>query len=139
MHSLYDILSDYQAADSIVILAVTKVHQSSMEVELKKRNISSYIKLSEGLIYELRRKRQKEKAQEAELKKEIKEGNSIGYLTPGYLDTDYAERRLIIDKIKDAFYVAMPKESADFMLMDDVYKVEWAVNGSLLLSRRIST
>ncbi len=125
VHSLDDILSDYQAADSIVILAVTKVHQSFMEDELKKRNISSYIKLSEGLIYELRRKRQKEKAQEAELKKEIKEGNSIGYLTPGYLDTDYAERRLIIDKIKDAFYVAMPKESADFMLMDDVYKVEW--------------
>lgn len=125
VRSLDDVLSDYQASDIIIILAVTKTYQSSMEEELKKRKISSYIKLSERLLYELERKRQGEKAREAELKKETIEGNTVGYLTPGYLDTDYAERRLVVDKIKDAFYVAMPKESAEILLEDDISETDW--------------
>lgn len=125
VRSIDDVLGDYQASDIIIILAVTKTYHTSMEEELKKRKISSYIKLSEKLLYELRRERQKEKAKEAELKKEMIEGNSIGYLTPGYLDTDYAERRLVVDKIKDAFYVAMPKESAEILLEDDISETDW--------------
>lgn len=125
VRSIDNVLSDYQASDIIIILAVTKIYQSSMEEELRKRKISSYIKLSERLLSELRRERQKEKAQEAELKKEVIKGNSIGYLTPGYLDTDYAEKRLIVDKIKDVFYVAMPKESAEVLLEDDASEMDW--------------
>ena len=125
VRSIDDILDDCKVSDIIIILSVTKTYQTSMEEELKKRKTSSYIKLSEGLIYELRLKRQKEKAKEAELKKEIIEGNSIGYLTPGYLDTDYAERRVVVDKIKDAFYVAMPKESAEILLEDKSSEIDW--------------
>ncbi len=125
VRSIDDVLGDYQASDIIIILAVTKTYHTSMEEELKKRKISSYIKLSEKLLYELRREGQKEKAKEAELKKEIIERISIGYLTPGYLDTDYAERRLVVDKIKDAFYVAMPKESTEILLEDDTDGADW--------------
>lgn len=122
---LDDILNYYQEVELIIILAVTKTHQFSMEGELKRRKISFYIKISDVLLYELERENQKSDARKAELKKKDLAGRTVGYLMPGYLNTNYAEQRLIIDKIKDAFYVAMPKESADFILMDNAYKTKW--------------
>ena len=123
--SLDDILNDDQTVNKVIILAVTKIYQTSMEEELRKRKIDSYIKLSERLLYELERERQKEKAREAELIKKMMDGNTVGYLTPGYLNTNYAEQRLIVDKIDDASYVAMPKESAEMLLEDNSYEISW--------------
>lgn len=119
VRAIDNILRDHQAEDLCIILAVTKVYQSSMEEELKKRKIRSYIKLSYILHYELEREKQKFDAREAELKKKALIGDTVGYLTPGYLDTDYAEKRLIIDKIENVSYVAMPKETVDITHTDN--------------------
>lgn len=109
------ILSDYQAANLVIVLGVTKTHLPSMEQELKKRKISSYFKLSDILLYELEREKQKFDAKEAELKKNVLTEKTVGYLTPGYLNTNYAEKRLVIDKINDASYVAIPKETTEII------------------------
>lgn len=120
--SLDDIINCYESADLTIILAVTKKHQSSMEEELKKRNISSYIKLSDTLLYELEREKQKSDAREAELKKKVLTGITVGFLSPGYFNTDYAEKRLVINRMRDVSYVAVPKETPDIVHLDNEYE-----------------
>ncbi|MCI8374273.1 MAG: glycosyltransferase [Lachnospiraceae bacterium] len=123
VRTLDDILSNYLSKDITIILAVTDVHLNSMKTELEKRKISSYIELSQALIYELIRQDRKFLARKAEVNKtkNVLE-NTVGYLSPGYLDTDYAEQRLIINKIYEAVYKALPKETAEITLIGTDYE-----------------
>ena len=69
VRTLDDILSNYLSKDITIILAVTDVHLNSMKTELEKRKISSYIELSQALIYELIRQDRKFLARKAEVNK----------------------------------------------------------------------
>ncbi len=106
-----------------VILAVTDLNKPLMKTELEKRNISSYLELSEALLYEIARKNRQLDAEIAEMEKKPKENQTmIGYLFPGYLDANYAEKRLIIDKINDVTYIKMPKETVQIPCIGTHYE-----------------
>lgn len=106
-----------------IILGVTESNKLSMKAELKKRNINSYIELSKALIYEITRKNRQLDAEVAEMSKKPTAGQiAIGYLFPGYLDTNYAEERLIIGKVEDTVYIKMPKETARITCIGTQYE-----------------
>ena len=119
VYCLNDVLELFSGRELELILAVTKQNRPSMEDELKRRGIGCYIILSDALLYVIAREERKLIAREAQVVKKAndaekgdeKVGKTVGYVVPGYLDTDYAEERLIIDKIKGTAYVAMPKET----------------------------
>lgn len=112
-----------------IILAVTETNKLSMEEELKKRNIHSYMVVSEPLLYEVTRKNRQSDAEAAEkMKKSKKNQITVGYLFPGYLDANYAEERLIIDKIDDITYIKMPKETAPIACIGTQYEEDIAAH-----------
>ena len=92
-----------------IILAVTKLHESEMIRELVNRGIEDYFIISEAFLYEMRQYVMKINALTFQMHKKD-ENPAIGYLEPGYLDTNYAEERLIINKVAGATYYALPKE-----------------------------
>lgn len=117
VYCLNDVLELFSARDLNLILAVTKHNQPSMEEELKRRGIQCYITLSDALLYVMAREERKLTAREAQAAKKAQDAEkeksekTVGYLVPGYLDTNYAEERLIIGKIEEAAYIPMPKET----------------------------
>lgn len=117
VYCLDDVLELFSGRDIKLILAATRQNQPSMEDELKKRGIGGYIMLSDALLYVMAREERKLIAREAQAAKKAydaekeKSKKTVGYLVPGYLDTDYAEERLIIGKIKGAAYIPIPKET----------------------------
>lgn len=114
IYSLEYILQSYRQKDIIFIIAATGFNQLSIKKELDNRNVTSYLELSETVICQMIHENREKNARKAELNKERKPGKTIGYLKPGYLDSDYAEERLIINKIAEVSYIAMPKETAYF-------------------------
>ncbi len=121
VYGIDSILQDEYLDEIIIILAVTKTNSYSMEKELEKRKIHSYILLSDVLFYKMAAENRKLDAEEAELNKHESTGKKVGYLAPGYLDSDYAEKRLIIDKIEEVSYTAIPKEMSEFVCIDSEY------------------
>jgi glycosyltransferase involved in cell wall biosynthesis len=110
--------------DAFVVVSVMKLTQPDLEKNLNDRGIMNYLVLSEALIYEMRNKvfaiRAAEKGREQDLKPY--EDNTVGYVYPGYMDTDYAEKRLIIGKLSDKKYIRIPKEIADFRCIGTKYE-----------------
>ena len=128
VYCLDDVIELFPDRDLTFILAVTKQNQPSMEEELKRRGIQCYIMLSDALLYVMTREERKLIAREAQAAKKIhdaekeKYGKTVGYLVPGYLDTDYAEERLIIGKIEGVAYIPMPKETIWFPCIGTRYE-----------------
>ena len=119
VYCLDDILSLRQKADLKIILAVTECHRCSMEEELKKRQVTSCIELQDRLFYQITMENRKLDAEKAEAGKRKGESDeTVGYLSPGYLDTNYAEQRLVIGRIEGAAYEAIPKETANITFID---------------------
>lgn len=124
VYSLERILKGEQQV--ILVLAATSANQDSMEAELKKRRFSSYVKLSDAVLFEIIKENRRQQAKTTQMNKQKKAcEKSIGYLTPGYLDTNYAEERLIIGKIRDACYIALPKETGEAIWAGDIHRIGW--------------
>lgn len=123
VYCLDELLNLNRIEDTVIILGVTKVHRHAMEAELEKRGVCIYTVCSENLFYEMARENREFTAREAGIHRD-KENNGItvGYLSPGYLDSNYAEQRLIIDKISGINYLAMPKETADISYIIPEYE-----------------
>jgi len=118
-----DILERHLSSKSNIVIAVTRMNQPEIEKELEKRNILFYIELSDLLLYKLAKENQKTAAEAAgQSMVKGQTGRTVGYLSPGYLNSDYAEKRLIIDKIEGVSYVAIPKETADIAWIDGTYE-----------------
>lgn len=113
VYALDELLRLYDAAGINFIIGASGGSRASIKKELSGRGISSCLEVTEELICRMARENRKTAARQAEKNKERKMGRTIGYLQPGYLDTDYAERRLIAGKIKGASYAAVPKEAAE--------------------------
>lgn len=112
VYGLDHVLELYHSENIGIILAVTNKNRTEMEKELVKRKIHSYIKLSDILLYEIEQKNRTFDAKRLEMaKQKLFAENIVGYLRPGYRDADYAEQRLIINKIEGVSYVALPKET----------------------------
>lgn len=128
VYCIEDVSALSSKRDMQFILAVTRQNQPSMEEELNRRGIGCYLILSDALLYVMCREEKRRIAREAQAaqksaargacqvkdptkREEEKTGKTVGYLVPGYLDTDYAEERLIVGKIKGAAYIPMPKET----------------------------
>ncbi len=123
VYNIDDIFRDNHPDEIIIILAVTKESRFAMKKEMEKRNVRSYFILSDVLLYKMAAENRKLAAEDAELKKNKEStGKTIGYLTPGYLDSDYAENRLIIDKIEGIPYTAIPKETAEITCTGSEYE-----------------
>lgn len=121
--SLDEVLDTYKLKNINIILAVTKIHRDSMKQELRKRKIDSYYIFSDAFFYEVEREALRlEAKQEEKNKRKNVPGVTIGYLVPGYWNTDYAEKRLIINKIEEAIYVAMPKETSHISYLGTEYE-----------------
>ena len=103
VHSIDKLLKRYRQEELRIFLTVTELNQKVLEEELSKRNIDSYVVISDSILYEITRENQATAAEKAEQAKNVSNTSNtqktVGYLTPGYLNTDYAERRLIMDKI----------------------------------------
>lgn len=114
VYGLEDVVSKGEAP--FIIVAVMKITQPDLLKNLEERNFTNYIVASEAIIYEMRnavRAKEAEQARFDRLKAEPDndlDKQSVGYLNPGYMDTNYAEHRLIIDKIEGMKYVKLPKE-----------------------------
>lgn len=131
VHSIDKLLKRYRQEELRIFLTVTELNQKVLEEELSKRNIDSYVVISDSILYEITRENQATAAEKAEQAKNVSNTSNtqktVGYLTPGYLNTDYAERRLIMDKIKDVSYVVIPKETArieDLMDIEDAEDIK---------------
>lgn len=123
VYGIEEILKIFHSDEIMIVLAVTKANQYAIEKELEQRKVCSYLVLSDILLYKIAAENGKLAAEEAELKKSCKRMEKrIGYLTPGYLDSDYAEKRLIIDKIEGFSYMAIPKETVEFHGTDRDYE-----------------
>lgn len=123
VYALGEILRLYDPMNLCFIIGALSASQSSIKKELNDRGISSYLEVSEELIYALAQENRKRDARQAEAKKEKrKKGKTIGYLPPGYLGSDYVEQRVIAGKIKGVSYIALPKESAVFPRADMFYE-----------------
>lgn len=133
VYSLEHILQSYELKDIHFIITAAGLNQTSIKKELDHRGINAYTELSEALIYRIVQDSRKKEARKAERNKERegKTGKTIGFLKPGYLDLDYAEHRLIIDKIGGISYRAIPKETADFLSMDPYYEEKVGLYRSL--------
>lgn len=123
VYCLDDLVSLNKMEDMTFILCVTKVYRHTMETELGRKGISAYTVFPEDLFYEMARENRRFAARKAEINKRKKSDQlTIGYLSPGYLDSDYAERRLIIDKIEGVSYLAIPKETVDITYISSEYE-----------------
>lgn len=131
IYSLEYVLRSYKLKDINFIITATSSNQVEIKKELENRGIGSYLELSEALIYRMLQENRKENAKRAEKDKVRKPGKTIGFLKPGYFDSDYAEYRLIIDKLEDAAYIEMPKETSNFLPMSTYYEEKVEVYRSL--------
>lgn len=123
VYCLDDFLSLNRIEDTVFILSVTKLHRHTMQAELEKRGVCTYVVCPEDLLYGMARENRRYAARKAEICKEkSRDLLTVGYLSPGYLDSDYAERRLIIDKIAGISYLAIPKETADITYISSEYE-----------------
>ena len=119
VYCLDDILKMFPDRNMHFILAVTRQNQPPMEEELKRRGVTCCMLLSDALLHVMARENGRFTAREAQKAKKIntaqgkekKAEKTVGFLVPGYLDTNYAEERLIIGKIEGAAYTAIPKET----------------------------
>jgi len=100
----------------LILIGGNESNKREMASNLERLGLTEYFTFSKKVEQEMRKTlfdmiavRWIENAREDSVQKESKR---IGYLTPGYLDTVYAEQRLIINKIKDGEveYVPIPKE-----------------------------
>jgi len=109
---LDDILSCNNPKDLFFLLAVTRTHRNIMESVLERQGIRTYIEFADVLFYDIAWENRVYIAKEFSISREKRNGQmTIGYLMPGYYDTDYAEKRLIIGKIEESSYLALPKET----------------------------
>lgn len=95
-----------------IILGAISSTQKTMIRYLMEHQIKEYYEPADAVIYELRQELLSYHAQNYGYHIKGEKPYKIGYLVPGYLDTDYAEQRLVIGKDTDAEYVAIPKEIA---------------------------
>lgn len=103
--------------DYIIVIGANESNRQEMVETLERLGISNYLTFTKTVEYEMRklsfdwiaRKREEERVKEISVDRRAK---LVGYLKPGYLDTVYAEQRLIVNKISDAKvgYVSIPKE-----------------------------
>lgn len=123
VYGIDEILERTPLDEAAIVLTATKANQCAIEKELEKRKIYSYSVLSDILLYKITAENRKFDAEEAELKKgSDRNEKKVGFLTPGYLDSDYAEKRLIINKIEDISYTSIPKETLDFFDKNSEYE-----------------
>lgn len=122
IYSLEYVLRSFELRNINFIITATGVNRLLIKKELDDRKIDSYFELPESLIYKIVQENRRENARKAERNKGEKSEKTIGFLKPGYLDSDYAEHRLIIDIIKGISYVELPKETADFLPMSPYYE-----------------
>ncbi len=108
-----NVLQDNLIDEINIMITVTREKQRMLQEELEKRNIFSYFVISEILLYKMLYEIRRDEAYFH--KDTVSSHNKIGYLMPGYLDTDYAERRLIVDKIENVSYIAVPKETEEII------------------------
>lgn len=126
VYCLDDILRNNHRKDLIIILAATKENRHTMKRELEIRGIDSYIELSDSMLYQTVIENRKNDARREEKNKgKYKDKEMVGYVAPGYMDTDYAEQRLIIEKIRDISYMFIPKETAENMIEESLYENNW--------------
>lgn len=101
----------------IIVIGANESNRQEMAENLNRLGISDYLTFTKAVEYEMRKQSFDWIAEQQ--KKEYINGMpvdgeklSVGYLTPGYLDTIYAEKRLIVNKIRDteAEYIPVPKE-----------------------------
>ena len=95
-----------------IILGALAATQRNMADYLEKNQIEKYDEITEAVIYEIRQKLLEYQARNVYYESKNEKKNKIGYLVPGYLDTNYAEQRLIIGKDSDTEYIAFSKEIA---------------------------
>ncbi|GFI44328.1 hypothetical protein IMSAGC018_02009 [Lachnospiraceae bacterium] len=110
-YELEGTLEQGQLENTLLILAAIPPNRYTMEKELENRGVIDYVEFADQLLYEMLRENQKMEAKS--YKSQIKFCQTVGFLSPGYFDTDYAEQRLIINKIEDIHYAALPKETVD--------------------------
>lgn len=123
VYAIDDILQCYSLDEIYFILAITKTYYSVIEKELESRKVTSYLAFSDLLIYKMAAENRKLDAEKSASRKYKKDSCiMIGYLTPGYLDSNYAEKRLVIDKIEGVSYIEIPKETHEFTCMDSEYE-----------------
>ena len=117
-----DVLSVKQ--DYIIVIGANESNRQDMVETLSRLGISNYITFTKAVEHEMRKRSFDCVArirEEERVKKTVdRRIMLVGYLTPGYLDTVYAEQRLIVNKISDAKvkYVSIPKE-IDFIVEKD--------------------
>ncbi|MDE7272485.1 MAG: hypothetical protein K2N95_05400 [Lachnospiraceae bacterium] len=117
---LENALSEYPEA--FIILGVLPDKQQEMQDCLKARNVTDCAILAEALLYEMRQEVLAERAEHMQFQITKGDGQlTVGYLEPGYLDTNYAEQRLIIDRVEDAGYTVLPKELKKISCTDEEY------------------
>ncbi|MCD7726293.1 MAG: hypothetical protein LUI12_12215 [Clostridiales bacterium] len=112
--------------DYMIIVACDKRSWLDIIRTIEKKDVYDYLLVEEGLYLQIRKyaydyiastwSTQKQELQDRRVR--------IGYLSPGYLDTTYAEERLIINKLKSdvAEYVALPKELGADAQADSYYE-----------------
>ena len=119
--SLDEALCKYPAA--FIILAVLPDKQIEMQNFLEMKGVIDYFVLPELLLYEMRSEVLKYDADHWRYDIEITENKfRIGYLCPGYLDTNYAEQRLVINKVNEVEYISLPKVPGKVLYKDVEYQ-----------------
>lgn len=115
VYTLEKLLRLYPLEEIHFIIGATGANQLSIRKELENHRVYSYSEISEILVCEMLQENRGWEAQRIQAQGCGKEGqkHTIGFLTPGYWDTDYAEKRLIINKIDGAVYIPIPKETAE--------------------------
>ena len=123
VYGLEDILE--QRGNIFIIVAVMKLTQPDLIKNLAERNYKNYVVATEAIIYEMRNVVYAKRA-EAAYKRDRGQASeqSVGYIYPGYMDTDYAEHRLIINKIDNTEYIRLPKELAHFPCIGTEYETQ---------------
>lgn len=106
-----------------IILAVRALNLLQMRKELRNRNVQNYIEVSEILQYKMIQELLKNNAEKKELPQmDVQSSKVVGYLSTNYLGADYAQKRLIINQIKEASYMELPWETAEINFIEDRYR-----------------
>lgn len=106
--ALDDALQKY--SNAFIILAVLSDKQKEMRDLLDAKSVINYCVLPEIVFYEIRREILKQQADNWKFdSRKRKDRFVVGYLYPGYLDTNYAEQRLVKNAIAEADYIPLPK------------------------------
>lgn len=106
-----------------IILAVRALNVVKMRKELKNRNIQNYIEVSEILQYKMIQVLLKNDAEKKEAPQmDVQSSKVVGYLSTDYLGAGYAQKRLIINQIKEALYIELPWETAEINFIEDRYR-----------------